>query len=141
MFVSSSKRRQYLQQNIKKMKSLFGIIAGAVILSSVTAFGQTDPSRNYKTPVQDRRVVKNQEVAINKKNVGFTSSFDSPQNYKHQVFNKNQESQDLLVLSNSTEKVQTGMNPLESNRNYKSPNFTKVIQKETNKGQLASVKE
>lgn len=105
------------------MKNLIAIVLGTLLVPSISVFGQTNSVRNYKMPVQDRKVVKTQEIAINKSNALVSNSFDSPQNYKHQVFNKNQENQDLLVLRTSTEKVQTGINPLESTRNYKSPVF------------------
>ena len=123
------------------MKNLIRIVLGTMLIPTVTVFGQTNSVRNYKMPVQDRKEVKTQDIAINKSNASVTNSFDSPQNYKHQVFNKNQENQDLLVLRTSTEKGQTGINPLESIRNYKSPVFSKTIQKEISKEQLAVVKE
>lgn len=123
------------------MKNLIRIVLGTMLIPTVTVFGQTNSVRNYKMPVQDRKEVKTQDIAINKSNASVTNSFDSPQNYKHQVFNKNQENQDLLVLRSSTGKGQTGINPLESIRNYKSPVFSRTIQKEINKEQLAVVKE
>lgn len=123
------------------MKNLIAIVLGTLLVPSISVFGQTNSVRNYKMPVQDRKVVKTQEIAINKSNALVSNSFDSPQNYKHQVFNKNQENQDLLVLRTSTEKVQTGINPLESPRNYKSPVFSRAVQKEINKEQLAVIKE
>lgn len=123
------------------MKNLIAIVLGTLLIPSISVFGQTNSVRNYKMPVQDRKVVKTQEIAINKSNASVSNSFDSPQNYKHQVFNKNQENQDLLVLRTSTEKVQTGINPLESPRNYKSPVFSRAVQKEINKEQLAVIKE
>ncbi len=123
------------------MKNLIAIVIGTLLVPAISVFGQTNSVRNYKMPVQNRIVVKTQEIAINKSNASVSNSFDSPQNYKHQVFNKNQENQDLLVLRTSTEKVQTGINPLESIRNYKSPVFSRVVQKEINKEQLAVIKE
>lgn len=123
------------------MKNLIAIVLGTLLVPAISVFGQTNSVRNYKMPVQNRKVVKTQEIAINKSNASVSNSFDSPQNYKHQVFNKNQENQDLLVLRTSTEKVQTGINPLESIRNYKSPVFSRVVQKEINKEQLAVIKE
>jgi hypothetical protein len=123
------------------MKNLIAIVLGTLLVPSISVFGQTNSVRNYKMPVQDRKVVKTQEIAINKSNASVSNSFDSPQNYKHQVFNKNQENQDLLILRTSTEKVQTGINPLESPRNYKSPIFSRAVQKEINKEQLAVIKE
>ncbi|MDP1813068.1 MAG: hypothetical protein Q8K92_01325 [Leadbetterella sp.] len=123
------------------MKNLIAIVLGTLLVPSISVFGQTNSVRNYKMPVQDRKVVKTQEIAINKSNALVSNSFDSPQNYKHQVFNKNQENQELLVLRTSTEKVQTGINPLESTRNYKSPVFSRAVQKEINKEQLAVIKE
>lgn len=123
------------------MKNLIAIVLGTLLVPSISVFGQTNSVRNYKMPVQDRKVVKTQEIAINKSNALVSNSFDSPQNYKHQVFNKNQENQDLLVLRTSTEKVQTGINPLKSTRNYKSPVFSRAVQKEINKEQLAVIKE
>lgn len=123
------------------MKNLIAIVLGTLLVPTISVFGQTNSVRNYKMPVQDRKVVKTQDIAINKSNASVTNSFDSPQDYKHQVFNKNQENQDLLVLRTSTEKVQTGINPLESIRNYKSPLFSRTFQKEINKEQLAVVNE
>ncbi len=123
------------------MKNLIAIVLGTLLVPAISVFGQTNSVRNYKMPVQNRKVVKTQEIAINKSNASVSNSFDSPQNYKHQVFNKNQENQDLLVLRTSTEKVQTGINPLESIRNYKSPVFSRVVQKEINKEQIAVIKE
>ncbi|OYU66868.1 MAG: hypothetical protein CFE22_07060 [Cytophagaceae bacterium BCCC1] len=132
---------EYYNKTYIKMKNLIAIVLGTLLIPSISVFGQTNSVRNYKMPVQDRKVVKTQEIAINKSNASVSNSFDSPQNYKHQVFNKNQENQDLLVLRTSTEKVQTGINPLESPRNYKSPVFSRAVQKEINKEQLAVIKE
>jgi hypothetical protein len=123
------------------MKNLIGIILGTMLIPTMAVFGQSHSVRNYKMPVQDRKEVKRQDVAINKNNESISNAFDSPQNYKHQVFNKNQDNQDLLVLKTNTENARPGFNPLESNRNYKSPVFSKTVQKEINKEQLASVKE
>jgi len=121
------------------MKNLINIILSAMLIPSLAVFGQTNSVRNYKMPVQDRKGVKTQDVAINKNNSSISNSFDSPQNYKHQVFAKNHENHDLLVLQNNTEKVKAGNNPLESSRNYKSSVFSKKVNKEIDKEQLAVV--
>jgi hypothetical protein len=121
------------------MKNLI-IITGVFVLSSITLLAQNDPSRNYKMPAQDRKVVKNQDVAINKKNVSFVNTFEAPQNYKHQGFTKKQENQELVVLNSRTDSAEQGINPLESNRNYKSQGISKVINKETNNERLATTK-
>ena len=123
------------------MKKLIGIVLGTMLIPTVAVFGQTNSARNYKMPVQARKEVKTQDIAINKSNAAVSNSFDSPQNYKHQVFNKNQVPQDLLVLRNNTEKVDAGINPLESSRNYKSPVISKSFLRDTSNVQLASVKE
>lgn len=117
------------------MKNLIGIVLGTMLIPTVAVFGQTQSVRNYKMPVQDRKEVKRQDVAINKNNESISNAFDSPQNYKHQAFNKNQENHDLLVLKTNTEKARPSSNPLESSRNYKSPVFSKAVQKEINKKQ------
>jgi hypothetical protein len=57
------------------------------------------------------------------------------------VFNRENGNQDLLVLRNNTLNVQPGINPLESSRNYKSAVFSKIVQKEISKDQLADIKE
>ncbi|MCF8323780.1 MAG: hypothetical protein K9I84_02390 [Leadbetterella sp.] len=123
------------------MKNLIRIILGTMLIPTLAVFGQTNSARNYKMPVQERIQVKTQEIAINKKNASVSNSFDSPQNYKHQVFNRENGIQDLLVLRNNTLNVQPGINPLESSRNYKSAVFSKIVQKEISKDQLADIKE
>jgi hypothetical protein len=121
------------------MKNLI-VITGVFVLSSITLLAQNDPSRNYKMSAQDRKVVKNQDVAINKKNVSFVNTFEAPQNYKHRGFTKKQENQELVVLNSRTDSAEQGINPLESNRNYKSLGLSKVINKETNNERLATTK-
>jgi hypothetical protein len=123
------------------MKNLISIVLGTILVPTIAVFGQTSSVRNYKMPVQDRKVVKTQDIAINKSNVAVSNSFKSPQNYKHQVFSKNQVPQDLLVLRfNAGNKAEEGINPLESNRNYKSPVFSKTSQRDTSNVQLATLK-
>jgi hypothetical protein len=123
------------------MKNLIRIVLGTMLIPTVAVFGQTNSIRNYKLPVQERKEVKTQEIAINKNSGSDLSSFDSPQNYKHQAFNRKKENQDLLVLSKNTVNVQPEINPLESIRNYKSAVFSKTVQKENSKEQLAVIKE
>lgn len=123
------------------MKNLIRIVLGTMLIPTAAVFGQTNSIRNYKLPVQERKEVKTQEIAINKNSGSDLSSFDSPQNYKHQSFNRKKENQDLLVLSKNTVNVQPEINPLESIRNYKSAVFSKTVQKENSKEQLAVIKE
>ena len=123
------------------MKNLIRIVLGTMLIPTIAVFGQTNSARNYKMPVQERKEVKTQKIAINKNSGSDLSSFDSPQNYKHQAFNRKKENQDLLVLRKNTVNVEPGINPLESTRNYKSAVFTKTVQKEINKEQLAVIKE
>lgn len=114
-----------------KMKNLL-IITGILGLSTVNVLGQNDGSRNYKLPLQNRQFVKNQPIAINKKNVKFTSFFEAPQNYKHYSFNNVHSNQELLVLKNKNEKTPFEFNPLESNRNYKTLSLAKAVENESN---------
>lgn len=124
------------------MKNLLSIVSGTILLSSSTVFGQTDPSRNYKMPAHDRQVVKKQDIVVNKNNVSFANSFDSPQNYKHQVFKKKQNASDFIVMKNLTEQAESEFNPHQSNRNYKTQTFGKVKigVSNSNTDQLATTK-